>query len=289
MSVSPMKPNEMDVSKLSFSKIKTMGSGAKVVYLNYDGVMNPLYLQSPEMKIPFDSGTYYPDNDVSGKYSIKGSMDNHTSNENMKHFHNKLNEMDEHIITTGVENSDEWFKSQQWFKKKGSVDEKIRDNYKPMVKVSLGEDGEPNGKWPPGFQFKVVKRDGELLCKCFNSDKTEINTKDESFNFEAMCVKNSKVKMLLKCNGLWVSNVGWGCTWRAEQIRFDVPVGFSDYAFDDSEEEGVVLERQSSVLENKPSNFVKDSDDEDDEDDESGEDEVNEQPVKKVVKRKSSS
>jgi len=277
--VSPMKPAAMDLTKVSYSNIKQTGNGAKVVYVNYDGVMNPLYLQSPEMKIPFDSGTFYPDNDNSGKYPIKVSMENYQTDKSMKAFHDKLVEMDESIVQKGLQCSEEWFKSQSWFKKKGDAEDKIRTNYKSMVKVSLGEDGEPNGKWPPSFQFKVVKRDGVLMCKCFNSDKTEIDTTADSFNFESMCVKNTKVKMLLKCNGLWVSNVGWGCTWRAEQVRFDVPVGFSDYAFDESDEEdGHTLTRTDTV--STPSNFVEDSDDS-----ESGEEEVEEE-VKKVVKRK---
>ena len=97
--------------------------------------------------------------------------------------------------------------------------------------------------------------------------------------------------MIIKCNGLWISNVGWGCTWRAEQIKIDVPVGFSGYAFDDSDDEdsGVELTRQQSVVTNSAvskeveSNFVESSDGEDEDDDGSGEEDTGEQ---KVVKRK---
>ena len=49
--------------------------------------------------------------------------------------------------------------------------------------------------------------------------------------------KGSKVKLLLRCNGLWVANGKFGCTWRAEQMKVTRAATFDDYAFDDSDEE----------------------------------------------------
>ncbi len=71
--------------------------------------------------------------------------------------------MDKSWIREAIEKSSDWFKNQQWFKKKGSVDEKIKDNYKPMVKVS--DPGNRRTQWAlaPQFQFKIVKRDGETF------------------------------------------------------------------------------------------------------------------------------
>ena len=170
-----------------------------------------------------------------------------------------------------------------------------------MVKVSVDpETQEPNGKWAPSFGFKIVKRDGKVQCDCYDSDKNELVTSGEdAVDLETMFKKGTKLKMIIKCNGLWISNVGWGCTWRAEQIKIDVPAGFSGYAFDDSDDEdsGVELTRQQSVVtestlsenvDSKPvaggpveTNFVDSSDDEDD--DGSGEEDSGEH---KVVKRK---
>tara|TARA_B100001094_G_C17754552_1_gene587428 strand:- start:138 stop:650 length:513 start_codon:yes stop_codon:yes gene_type:complete len=163
-----------------------------------------------------------------------------------------------------------------------------------MVKVSVDpETQEPNGKWAPSFGFKIVKRDGKVQCDCYNSTKEELVTSGEgAVDLETMFKKGTKLKMIIKCNGLWISNVGWGCTWRAEQIKIDVPVGFSGYAFDDSDDEdsGVELTRQQSVVTDSAvsksveTNFVDSSDGEDEGDDDgSGEEDTGEQ---KVVKRK---
>ena len=262
----PLKPKNVDVSNITFSTVKTMPSGAKVIYVNYSGGL--LFLQSPEMNVPFDSATYYPDNDNSGKWPIQVAMDNIKGNPVMKEFHDTIAAMDKHLISQGVECASEWFKSQQWFKKKGDVSEKVADNYKSMVKLSIdSETGEPDGKWPPKFNFKIVKRDGKVLCDCYDSDKKPLTTDgDGAVNLEEMFKKGTKVKMILRCKGIWISNVGWGCTWSAEQIKIDVPVGFSGYAFDESDEEdgGHELVRQSTAVVKKNDNFVESDEEESD-------------------------
>ena len=108
----PVKASEVDTSALKYSKLNTLPSGCKTMYVNHKGDFAPLFVQSPEMKVPFDSGTYYPENETSGKFSLKVSMDNIDSNESMKQFHDMLNKMDQQFIDDGIKNSAEWFKSQ---------------------------------------------------------------------------------------------------------------------------------------------------------------------------------
>ena len=245
----PIKPQNLKLDSISLGSMKSMPSGAKIVYLNYNS--NMLFVQSPELNISMDTGTYYPENDKSGKYAIRTSMDGYNSDGPMKNFHDAIESMDKFLIKKAIECSGEWFENLKWFKKRGSVEEKVTDEYHSMVKVSLdSETGEPNGKWPPSFAFKVVKRDGKILCDCYDSDKKELVTDgDGAVDLEQMFKKGTKVKTILKCNGLWISNVGWGCTWRAEQIKIDVPMGFSGYAFDDSDDEddGQTLTRTNTV------------------------------------------
>ncbi len=291
----PILPSAVDTSKIKFSPLKSIGTtGAKVIYVNHGGDFAKLFVQSPEMNIPFDSGTYYPDNENSGKYAIKVSMDNIDSNSKMKGFHDMLSKMDQHLLQCGTKNASEWFGSEKWFKKKGEISEKVLDNYTPMLKVSTDpETGEPNGKWAPGFAFKIVKRDGKVQTDCYDNSKVKLNTDDSEENpidLEQMFKKGTKVKMIVSCNGIWISSVGWGCTWRAEQIKIDAPAGFSGYAFEDSDEEdgGVELSRQvSKAVETPPleGNFVEDSDSdvEEDGEEEDGEEEDGEETV---VKRK---
>lgn len=281
----PLKPSEVDLSKMTYSPVKSLPSGAKLIYLNHDS--SQLFVQTPEMNIPFDSGTYYAENDNSGKFAIKVSMDNMANNPQMKEFHDMLAQLDEKIMNDGIENSF------AWFKKKNPNADVIRELYTPMVKVSVDrETGEPNGKWAPSMQFKIVRRDGKVLCDCYNSDKKEIQTSgEEAVDLETMFKKGTKVKMILKCNGLWIASGKFGCTWKAEQIRINAPTGFSGYAFDDDEDEGEPLTRQSTAPQptKDEDNFVESEEEEqvEEEEQESSEEEEEEpEPVKKVVKRK---
>ena len=287
----PQKPLNVDMGSVSYSAVKSLPSGAKIIYLNYKG--GPLFVQTPEMTVPYDSGTFYADNDSSGKYAIKVSMDGHKDNPQMKAFHDMLQGMDQKIMDSGIENS------LAWFKKKSLTEEIAKELYTPMVKVSIdSETGEPNGKWAPTFAFKIVKRDGKVQCDCYDADKKEVPlTGDDSADLSTMFKKGTKVKMILKCNGLWIASGKFGCTWRAEQIKINSPIEYSGYAFSDDEDEGTDLTRtESNMNGDKPDNFVESEEEkeaeesaEESEESEESEEEVEEEPEpvkKKVVKKK---
>jgi hypothetical protein len=290
----PIKASAVDMSKIKYSTVNCLPSGAKTLYVNHGDGISPLFVQSPELTVPFDTGTFYPDNDGSGKYAIKVSMDNIESNPQMKEFHDMLVKMDEQILQDGISNS------LAWFKKKNPNEDVIRELYTPMVKVSRdSETGEPNGKWAPSFAFKIVKRDHKVLCDVYDSNKNAITTTGEgAVDLEQMFKKGTKLKMILKCNGLWIASGKFGCTWRAEQIKIDAPAGFTGYAFEDSDDEGsgVELSRQQSKVVSpkeevvtevvpKADNYVEDDESEsesDSEDDGAG---VEPKSVKRMVKK----
>ena len=290
----PIKASAVDMSKIKYPKVNCLPSGAKTLYVNHGDGISPLFVQSPELTVPFDTGTFYADNDGSGKYAIKVSMDNIESNPQMKEFHDMLVKMDEQILQDGISNS------LAWFKKKNPNEDVIRELYTPMVKVSRdSETGEPNGKWAPSFAFKIVKRDHKVLCDVYDSDKKAITTSGEgAVDLEQMFKKGTKLKMILKCNGLWIASGKFGCTWRAEQIKIDAPAGFTGYAFEDSDDEGSGVElsrQQSSVVSPKEEvvtevvpkadNYVEDDESESDSDSEDDGAGVEPKSVKRMVKK----
>ena len=240
-----MKPCDIDFSKISFSAPKSLDNGGKMIYLNYGGGINPLYVKVPEGTLPFDPN-YFPDDGIddpdksaTGKYSLTMSVKTE-DNKSMKSFHDVFVALDEHIMTAAKENS------QAWFKKAKISEETIRELYTRQIKVSVdSETGEPNGMFPPKFSYKAVKRDGKFLPKEFmvyDKEKTifDVNkTTDTPVEFSNVVMKGASVKTVIKCNGIWVANGKFGCTWRAEQICVKVPEGgLRDFAIlSDSEEE----------------------------------------------------
>ena len=236
-----MNASDIKLENINFSSVKSLDNGGKMLYLNYGGGINPLYVTTPEVDIPFDP-SYYPDNDNSGKYGIKFSMKNLEDNSGMKAFHTWACEMDKLLIQKAGENS------QAWFKKPKLSEETLQELYTPMVKVSKDPDtGEPNGKYPDSFGFKVVKRDGKFKdFSIYDNKKTVFDvdgTTDNPTDISKILMKGALIKAVLKCNGIWIANGKFGCTWRAEQIRVKLPEGgLRQFAIDsdsDDEDEGV--------------------------------------------------
>jgi hypothetical protein len=231
-SFKPMKPADVDVSKIEIAPKKKLDNGADIMYLNYDS--KPIYITTPELDVPFDS-QWWPDNtETGGKWAVKANLTGEPSAPMIK----MLKSMDELIKGEALKNC------VSWFKKRNMSAETIDTLYTPMVKESLdAETGEPNGRYPPGFSFKVVKRDGKVTCKVYGDNKIAFNVENESgedyISITDLIKKGSKVKLLLRCNGLWIANGKFGCTWRAEQMKVTRADNFDDYAFDDSDEEEV--------------------------------------------------
>jgi hypothetical protein len=249
----PMRPEEIQLNKISYSDVKTLDNGAKICYLNYDG--GPLYIQSPELTLPFDS-TYYQEGSDGGKVPVKVNVPikNAPESSQVKLFHDSLVSLDKKIMNDASENS------LAWFKKKSLTLDTIENLYTPQIRVSVdAETGEPNDKWDPQFPFKVVKRKNKWLCKFYDDSKTKMNLVCDEANDGSELVnklkKGSKVKLLIKCMGIWIASGKFGCTWRAEQMIITTPESLDDFAFRSDEEED-------------HEGLGSDDEDEDDEDDE---------------------
>lgn len=251
-----MLAKNFDVSKIKFSTIRTLDNGGKMLFLNYGDGNSPIFLQTPELELPFDP-KYFDDNQTSGKYSIAPSLKGMDDNKQLREFYEKMCEFDELLKEKAVENSLAWFKKSKISK------EAIESLYTPQVKVSVDpETGEPNGKYPPRIAFKVIKKDNKVQCRIYDNQKKvfDVNGEtEESVAVENVLMKGSQIKAVLRCNGIWLANGKFGCTWRAEQIRVKVPEGgLQDFAImSDSEDEG---EDETSV--DTTHNLIDDSDEE---------------------------
>ena len=237
----PVRFEDFEPSKVNFTTAKVMGSGAKLFFLEYNG--GPLVIQSPDMPITFDPQAF--EEGDTAKYSVKTSLN--MSNEKCKEFYNKMNQFDERLKELGKANS------QDWFKKKNMSDEVIESMYTACVKEHIDQDtGEPSGRYPPSFGFKVKKKENKILCKCYDENRKEINFNDPDGENHMILTdvlkKNSSIKGLFKCDFIWHSPGKFGCTWSALQLKVKIAKSFSDgYAFDDDEEDAKDAERISNV------------------------------------------
>tara|TARA_B000000532_G_C18840997_1_gene394991 strand:+ start:544 stop:1323 length:780 start_codon:yes stop_codon:yes gene_type:complete len=241
----PVLAKDFDPSKVNFTNSRVMGSGAKLFFLEYNG--GPLVIQSPDMPVTFDPQVFEEGPDA--KYSVKTSLN--MSNEQCKEFYEKMSQFDDRLKQLGKENS------QEWFKKKNMSDEVVDSMYTQCVKEHIDQEtGEPSGRYPPSFSFKVKKKEGNILCRCFDENREELNFNNPDADNHVMVAdvlkKNSSIKGLFKCDFIWHSPGKFGCTWSAQQLKVKVAKSFSDgYAFMDDDEEGKDDERisQAQIIE----------------------------------------
>ena len=252
----PVLAKAFEPSKVNFTNSKVMGSGAKLFFLEYNG--GPLVIQSPDMPITFDPQAF-EDGD-NAKYSVKTSLN--MSIVQCKEFCEKMSQFDDRLKELGKDNS------QEWFKKKNMSNEVIDSMYTACVKEHIDQDtGEPSGRYPPSFSFKVKKKDGRILCKCFDENRKEINFNnpegENHMELTNVLKKNSSIKGLFKCDFVWHSPGKFGCTWSALQLKVKVAKGFSDgYAFNDDDEDEKDAERISQAQ------FVESEEEEEEEEEE---------------------
>ena len=243
--MSLVKGKNIQPASISFSVPRTLDNGAKLVYVNYN--QGRFSVQTPWMSMPWKMGAFtdgeYP------KYSIDLSFKGMEEGNDLQMFHDKMKEVEQQIIDGGLENS------VPWFKKKISSRDGVVEKFNPIIKESRDkETGEPDGKWPPSMKVKVPRRDGVWELKVSNKDGTKYNINDSENpdNCEDLFVKNTKVRGIIQCVGLWVASGNYMCQWKLTKAEVEVPETFSNDDFlDDSDNEETVEHE-----------FVKDSDDE---------------------------
>ena len=230
-----MNPEDVDITKISFSTLKKLPNGAKINYINYgnpedDGIVS-VQIRTPMVDFPFDAKFFADEN--GGKWSCKVALKG--DSESMKQFIKFMTDLDDRIKKEAISNS------QAWFGKKLTEDVML-DKYTPIVRPYKDpETGEETGKYAPQLAFKVNYKNDKYECKFYDENKQLINVTDkDSENYkevESLLKKGISAKMILKCNGMWFSASGFGCTWRAVQMKVKVPIELDSYAFDDTDDD----------------------------------------------------
>ena len=284
-----IKASAIDINNLKFSDPRKVGNnGVQVVYVNYGGGMNSLYVQPPRVDLKWDP-TYYADNDENGKFTAEFALPGVGTDDQITPFHDKMKAFDELMIDKAYENRAAWFKNG-----KKLTRDMIENVYTPMVKVSVdSETGEPDGKWPPAFKFKIKKQNSKYTCNVFDSSKNQLNvdnTESEDFvDLKNVLVKGATVNLILKCVSVWLINGKFGVTWQAEQIMVTQKpsVSLTGCAFiQDDDDEVPSNDVESQVVDDSDEDDEEQVDEDEEEEEEEPEPAPEPEPKKKKVVRR---
>ena len=207
-----------DTDKLKYSELKVMKSGAKSVYINYNG--NKVNLQTPVLNIPYgvnDNMQFIKkdDNrkDEERKYDVTVSFKGMDENLKIKQFYDKMKELEQKIIDDAFTNRLAWFKNNC----SGNKDF-VSAMFTPIVKHDKDKlTGEYANKYPPTFKAKIPYNslENKFDFDCYDMDNNEINFNDILTN-----LKGGKAQFIIQLSGIWFSAGIFGCSWKIVSAKF---------------------------------------------------------------------
>jgi hypothetical protein len=219
-------PASFDLKNVSFSAVKSLESGGKQAYLNYNG--KPLVMQVGPLETPFGMSVF----DKAGppKYSVDLKLrgyDDPSNNPVTSSIYNMLHSLDEFMLDQGVKNATSWFKGTK-------SREVLSELYSPTVKFSKDQEGNLK-PYPPTIKLQLRQRDGKFETAVYDEKKRPLT----DVPLEDILVKGTVMTALIQCTGVWFAGAKFGVSWKALQIRADkVPTTIGkSYAFLDGDAE----------------------------------------------------
>lgn len=221
-----IRGSNFNTDDVKYSTVKVLDHGGKAVYIQYAGKSSKLYVQTEKMYMPFGVSVF--DSDRGPKYTMELSFNEMDEENKMKKFYNNMELLDKKIVNDAEQNC------LAWFGKKLSR-EILEEFYSPIIRRSINkETGEPDGKYPPRIKVKLPYFNGKFSCKFWNESKEEIDLTESPI--DTLLTKGSKAQVLLQCVGLWFTKSGFGCSWKAVQVKVEQNQSFDEYCFIDDEE-----------------------------------------------------
>lgn len=213
---------DFDASQINFEPVSKNKLGGKMVRMTYGPEKTPLWLQTPEMYIPFDVSHHNEDGQSNVNFTFEVALQGYNEEgSKMKTFFDKITQLDEHVVNTCVERSVEWIGD-----KKGQ--EVVQEFYRKLLRHK-------NPKYSPIMKVKVaqLKSDGTLPT-LFDSANSNATLDILSLS------KGVRGKFILAFQSVWFVNKTFGVT--AKLIQASVTqrpqTALNNYAFvdDDIEE-----------------------------------------------------
>ena len=196
-----------ETQKLLFSeclsnKVVNNGKHISISYkIDTKLTLTNILLVTPIMNVPFGIKKYnnYDDSKIS-KYYLDISFIGMEENKDIKQFYNLIHNFDTQIIDYLYKNQEKYFLDY-------SSKEELKNNYISQIRNSN------SNKLFPTFKLKLSKiKGGDFSAKIYHKKK-QLN------KIEQNTLKNTNIKCVIKCNGIWIIGNKIGITWKVEIIN----------------------------------------------------------------------
>jgi hypothetical protein len=224
MSSNVVTSSNFNSQKISFSAMKSLDSGGKQAYVNYDGGM--FVVQTTSCRLPFGMNCF--DKAGPAKYSVDICLTGYDeAGSKTQQFYNVLQALDDFMIEQGVRNSKQWFKSEL-------SRDVIKAFYTPVLKWSKDKDGNVK-PYPPNVKLNLKKkRDSDAFdVQCYDDQRTLYR----NISVEELLVRGTQMTSLIQCTGVWIAGSKYGLSWKLVQAMItELPQNSRNFTFVDEGE-----------------------------------------------------
>lgn len=246
-----IKATNLDISKLTFSALKTDNNQRKMVFVNLDG--KKIIIQTPLMNVPNGIKKWHKDGSDGKDDAYEMELSFGGENPDVKVFHEKMQQFDEAVKSQIMLNCKEWLG-------KPKVSMELIENafFASSVRVATDKEGNvldypskiraklDRGRVGDDFTGKFVsyKKTGTPILM-FDENKKEINM-DES-NFDTVVPKSSSVVAVLELVYLTITTKV-SAKWKLVQAKVTKgQTNITGYAMLDDEPEQEDLDSETPV------------------------------------------
>ena len=231
----PLLPIEFETNKTTYGAVKPYGNqGGKSIFMAHN--KKAICIQTPRMFCPFGLSQWdKKEKDKDGNESASFKFEMNLSLEkitpdlmeasslsdypNLSIWSRKLSELDEKLLSDGIENS------MNWIGKKITSKEVISELYTPCVKYSRDKNtDEIIDKYPPNFKVTLPYSKGKFECKVYNKEGMEVDPLTVN-------MQKAYITAIIECKGIWVVGKKYGTTWRVLQMMVEPKTQMAAFAF----------------------------------------------------------
>lgn len=215
--------SNFNASKLTLSELKKLDNGSSQAYINYDS--KKLRVQVPRMPIPMDAGDYQGNE----KFKVQLSFRDRDSNPKVAAYYKMIEDIDNHVVDNALKNSG------KWFKKPSISRDLVMDRFTPSIRFAKDKEGNLK-PYPPTQPVSLKKRNGAFDAELYDKEKRLI----EGQTPVEILRRGAEVTSILECTGIWVTDKGFGVTWKLFQAVINQAAEGSEVGcaiLDDEDEE----------------------------------------------------
>ena len=282
-----IKATTLDLSKITFSDVKTDNHGRKMVFVNYEG--GKIIVQTPKMYVPNGLKRWRKKDATDNKddsFEMELSFAGEDKNSDIREFHDKMEQFDELVKKQIITHSKEWLG-------KPKVSMELVENafYSPSVRLPMDKEGNildypsrvrakldrerTNGDDFTGRFLSYKKPATPVLM--FDESKTLIEMNED--NFESVVPKGSQVVSVLELVYLTITTKV-SAKWKLVQAKVSRnQQTITGYAMIDDEESNVQEDLESEPAKETSTKEVEVVKDEEEEEEEEVVEEVVEEEV----------